>query len=73
MVYNHGDYDLTVTFSDGTVVKAPANAFAIERRYPILREWAATPLLAAYCSDFAISANHCDGAVNRLSGDPIRR
>ena len=32
VVYNYGDEVLTVTFSDGTVVEAPANAFAVERR-----------------------------------------
>ena len=32
VVYNYGDEVLAVTFSDGTVVEAPANAFAVERR-----------------------------------------
>ena len=31
VVYNFGDEAITVTFSDGTVVEALANAFAIEQ------------------------------------------
>ena len=32
VVYNYGDNARTVTFSDGTVVTAAANAFRIEQR-----------------------------------------
>jgi hypothetical protein len=32
VVYNYSDEAITVTFSDGTVVEAAANAFAIEQR-----------------------------------------